>query len=152
MTAKPLFAYGTLRDPDILSALLGRPLSDDDRVAARATGFRSVHLPHRVYPALLPAPGAEAVGLLLYRLAPAELDLLDAFEGDEYRRRDITVLTAAGAIAALAYFATAPIPPDAAPWTLLDWTQLHKPTVLAGERQTAAALRERLTNSGGSTP
>ena len=148
MSARPLFAYGTLRDPDILFALLGRSLAEADCVAASAPGFRAVHFPRRVYPALLTAPGAEASGLLLHGLAPAEWALLDAFEGDEYRRGDITVLTASGPVGAQAYFATATIPPDAVPWTLLDWTRLHKPTVLAGERQTAAALRDRLSAPG----
>ena len=148
MTDKPLFAYGTLRDPDILSALLGRSLPAADSVAASAPGFRAVHFPQRVYPALLAAPDGQAQGLLLYGLAPAERALLDAFEGDEYRRGDLAVLTASGEVAAQAYFATMTIPADAEPWTLSDWTRLHKPAVLAGERQTATALRGRLSAQG----
>lgn len=129
-------------------ALLGRSLPEADRIVAEAPGFRAVHLPLRVYPALLPEPGAAAPGLLFYRLAPAEFALLDAFEGDEYRRDAITVQSASGSVAAQAYFATAAIPSDAETWTLLAWTQAHKPSVLAGERRTAAALRDRLGARG----
>ncbi|MGV8952759.1 MAG: gamma-glutamylcyclotransferase family protein [Cypionkella sp.] len=148
MIDQPLFAYGTLRDPDILSALLGRSLPASRCIAATAPGFRAVHFPARVYPALLAAPGAEAAGLLLHGLTPAELAVLDAFEGDEYRRGEITVLTASGPVAAQVYLPTATLSPDAEPWTLSNWTILHKPAVLAGERQTAAALRQRLSAQG----
>lgn len=145
MTDKPLFVYGTLRDPDVLDALLGRTLPASERVAASAPGFDAVHYPRRVYPALIATPGANAPGLLLHNLAVSELAILDAFEGDEYRRATIAVQAPSGIVDADVYLPVVAIPPDAAPWTLDTWTLLHKPSVLDGERRTAKILRERVS-------
>ena len=60
----PLFVYGTLRDPDLLAAVLGRKLRPGGQHMARAPGFRAVHYPGRIYPALIRVPGAAAEGLL----------------------------------------------------------------------------------------
>ena len=62
---RPLFVYGTLRDPDLLAAVLGRPLQAGEVIAAAAPGFRATHYPNRVYPALIRAPGGFAEGLVL---------------------------------------------------------------------------------------
>ena len=142
---KPLFVYGTLRDPDILASLLDRALSPHQATEAYAAGFAAVHYPGRVYPALVPAPEGAAPGLILSDLTPGELAILDAFEGDEYRRDAIAVHTASGMIDAQVYLPVLPIPADAGPWTLHNWTLSHKPGLLEGERRTAAALRERLS-------
>ena len=104
-----------------------------------------MHFPQRVYPALLAAPGASASGLLLHGLAPHELDILDAFEGDEYRHAVVPVQTPDGVVEADAYLPVVAIPPDAEPWTLANWTTMHKPAILAGELATASALRARLS-------
>ena len=74
----PLFAYGTLRDPDLLARVLARPLNAEAMLAAVAPGFRAVHYPGRAYPALVRAPGAAAEGVVLTDLTPFERDLLDA--------------------------------------------------------------------------
>jgi hypothetical protein len=76
--ASLLFAYGTLRDPDLLIGVLGRRAVG---LPAAAPGFAVVHYPGRIYPALLRRPGAAAPGLVLTDLTPFEVDLLDAFEG-----------------------------------------------------------------------
>ena len=149
MIGKPLFVYGTLRDPDVLDALLGRTLP---AVEATAPGFRAVHYPQRVYPALIAAQGGNAPGLLLHQLTPIDLAILDAFEGDEYRRATIAVLTPSGMVDADVYLPIIAIPANAAPWTLEAWTRLHKRTVLDGERRSAAALRDRLSAAGKPRP
>ena len=149
MTGKPLFVYGTLRDPDVLEALLGRTVSANE---ASAPGFRAVHYPQRVYPALIPAQGGNAPGLLLHKLTPIELAILDACEGDEYRRATIAVSTPSGMVDADVYLPVIAIPEDAEPWALDTWTLLHKRAVLDGERRTAAALRDRLSTAGKPRP
>src|SRR5690348_7753130 len=87
-----LFVYGTLRDPDLLSGVLNRPLNAGHMLPATAPGFAAVHYPNRIYPALVRKPGAAAEGLILTDLSPFEKDLLDAFEGPEYRRDIIPVM------------------------------------------------------------
>jgi gamma-glutamylcyclotransferase (GGCT)/AIG2-like uncharacterized protein YtfP len=135
-----LFVYGTLRDPQLLSALLGRPASG---LAAAAPGYAAVHYPGRVYPALVRRPGAAAPGLVLTDLTPFEMDLLDAFEGDEYRRAIIPVIIDEELHEAGVYLPTVAVG-DQPDWSLSDWQEEHKGRVLAGERATAEELRMKL--------
>lgn len=140
----PLFVYGTLRDPDLLAAVLGRPLRTGAQHIARAPGFRAVHYPGRIYPALIRAPGAAAEGLLLIDLTPFERDLLDAFEGEEYRRAPLAALVEEDLFEADAYLPAIAVPNTGADWLLADWQARHKPRVLGAEAASAAEIRTRL--------
>lgn len=142
----PLFAYGTLRDPDLLAAVLGRHPGAGSIHPAHAPGFRAVHYPGRIYPALVRSPGAAAEGVLITGLSPFERDLLDAYEGDEYRRTPIAAMLAdePELHEADAYLPTASVPTDAHEWSLSRWQLEHKPLVLVSELAEAARLRERL--------
>ncbi|HEY4201707.1 MAG TPA: gamma-glutamylcyclotransferase family protein [Devosiaceae bacterium] len=139
-----LFVYGTLRDPDLLAGVLARRLNAAAMLPATAPGFRAVHYPARAYPALVRVPGATAEGLVLTDLTPFERDLLDAFEGAEYRPTLIPVMIAEEVHEAFAYLPAIAVPPDAAPWTLEHWRRQHKPRVIAGEHAGADELRQRL--------
>jgi len=142
----PLFVYGTLRDPDLAAAVLGRALPVSTVHHARAPGWRAVHYPKRVYPALVRAPGAAADGLLITGLTPFERDLLDAYEGEEYRRGPIaTMLVDESELhEADAYLPAIAIPPDAHDWSLSRWQAEHKARAIVSEFAEAARLRERL--------
>lgn len=140
----PLFVYGTLRDPDLLAGILARPLPADAALAATAPGFRAATYPARIYPGLVRAPGAAASGLLLTGLTPFECDLLDAYEGDEYRRDIIPVMVGEELHEAFAYLPAIAIPATAPAWTLEAWQATHKPRILASELATVAALRQKL--------
>jgi gamma-glutamylcyclotransferase (GGCT)/AIG2-like uncharacterized protein YtfP len=140
----PLFVYGTLRDPDLLAAVLGRPLRAGGQHVARAPGFRAVHYPGRIYPALIRAPGAVAAGLLLIDLSPFERDLLDAFEGEEYRRAPLAALVEEDLFEADAYLPAITVANAAAEWSLSHWQAEHKPRVLGAEAASAAEIRSKL--------
>ena len=142
----PLFVYGTLRDPDLLTGVLGRPLRGEAMHAARAPGFRAVPYPGRIYPALVRAPGAAAEGLLLTDLTPFERDLLDAFEGEEYRRTTIAAVLAdePELHEADAYIPAMSVADTGEDWLLADWQRLHKPRVLGAEAAGAAEIRLKL--------
>ena len=139
-----LFVYGTLRDPDLLSGVLNRPLSAAAILPAVAPGLRAVHYPGRIYPALVRVPGAVAEGLVLTDLTPFERDLLDAFEGAEYRRGLIAVMLGEELHEAFAYLPAISIAADAVPWDLADWQMKHKSEVLAAERMSADEIRLKL--------
>lgn len=139
-----LFVYGTLRDPDLLAGVLGRPLDGGATLMAVAPGFRTVHFPGRIYPALVRAPGGRAEGLVLADVTPFEQDLLDAYEGDEYRRGLVPVMVGEELHEAFAYLPAIGVPPEAPGWTLTAWQLDHKPRVLAAERAAAEQLRLRL--------
>jgi hypothetical protein len=128
---RPLFIYGTLGDPDLLAALLGHAPDRRAIAAAVAPGFRVAFHPGRPYPALLRAPGGAAAGLLLLGLSRADLDLLDAYEGAEYRRAIVPAIVDAELHEADAYLPLAPIPADAEPWSLAAWQANHKAAALA---------------------
>lgn len=140
----PLFVYGTLRDPDLLAAVLGRPLRPGGQHAARAPGFRAVHYPGRIYPALIRVPGAAAEGLLLTNLSPFERDLLDAFEGEEYRRTPVAAIVEEDLFEADAYLPAIAVPNAGDDWSLAHWQASHKPRVLGAEAASAAEIRSRL--------
>jgi hypothetical protein len=142
----PLFVYGTLRDTDLLAAVLGRPLRAAAMHDARAPGFRAVHYPGRIYPALIRAPGAAAPGLLLTDLSAFERDLLDAYEGEEYRRAPIAAVLAdePELHEADAYIPAIAIENPGADWRLEDWQLLHKPHVIGAEAATADEIRVKL--------
>jgi len=138
-----LFVYGTLRDPDLLAAVLGRPLRAGETLAAVAPGFRATHYPNRIYPALIRAPGGAAEGQLLTGLSPFELDVLDAFEGSEYRRDIVPVMVGEELHEAFAYLPAIPVP-GGDPWTLERWQELHKADVLKADAAQAEEIRTKL--------
>jgi len=142
----PLFVYGTLRDPDLIAAVLGRALRTGTAHAARAPGFKAVHYPSRIYPALVRSPGAGAEGLLITGLSPFERDVLDAYEGEEYRRTPIATMLAdePELHEADAYLPVIAVGTDAHDWSLSRWQADHKARVLVTEWAEAARLRERL--------
>jgi len=139
-----LFVYGTLRDPDLLAGVLNRPLRADRMLQATAPGFAALQYPNRIYPALVRRPGATAEGLVLTDLTPFEKDLLDAFEGAEYRRQIIPVMIAEELHEAFAYLPAVAIPADAPAWTLSGWQVNHKSRVLVSERAGADEIRMKL--------
>jgi hypothetical protein len=140
----PLFVYGTLRDPDLLAAVLGRQLRSGGQHVARAPGFRAVHYPSRVYPALIRVPGAAAEGLLLIDLSPFERDLLDAFEGEEYRRIPIAAMVEEDLFEADAYLPAIKVANAGEDWSLARWQAEHKRRVLDAEVASAIEIRTRL--------
>lgn len=138
-----LFVYGTLRDPDLLAAVLGRALAPGEALTAVAPGFRAAYYPNRIYPALLRAPGTAAEGLLLTGLSPFELDLLDRFEGDEYRRDIVPVMIGEELHEANAYLPAISVA-GGDPWSLELWQAVHKADVLPAEAAQAETIRREL--------
>lgn len=139
-----LFVYGTLRDPDLLAGVLGRPLRAEYLLSATAPGFVALHYPRRIYPALVRRPGGTAPGLVLTDLTRFERDLLDAFEGEEYRPALIPVMIGSELHEAFAYLPAVEVPGNALPWTLEGWQAVHKPQVLRSERAGADEIRQKL--------
>jgi gamma-glutamylcyclotransferase (GGCT)/AIG2-like uncharacterized protein YtfP len=139
----PLFVYGTLRDPDMLAAVLGRAAGATGAIAATAPDYRAVTYPKRVYPGLIPARGEAAPGLLLGDLSPSDLDRLDAYEGREYGRHNLRVKAQGTFIVSSVYLPTIAIAANAPAWTLKDWQRSHKPAALAAEIEAAGRARRK---------
>jgi gamma-glutamylcyclotransferase (GGCT)/AIG2-like uncharacterized protein YtfP len=96
-----LFVYGTLIDPERVTALTGKQL---ERVDATLNGFERVNSPLG-YPFIFPKAGGIVRGVLLLNLDPVSLVQLDAYEaeGDLYRRQVVEVEVADRQVAAVTY-------------------------------------------------
>jgi gamma-glutamylcyclotransferase (GGCT)/AIG2-like uncharacterized protein YtfP len=127
-TGGRLFAYGTLRDSDVLAAVLGRQPAVEG--AGRLAGHVALAVVGDSYPILVPRAGAWAAGTILAGLAPADWRALDRYEGTGYRRLAVRIVTTDGTVMAEAYFPAKGLKPGALAWDLDDWTRRHKPAFL----------------------
>jgi len=89
------FVYGTLMAEEVLRLLLRRvPPSR----AATVASLRRCRVRGQVFPAVVPAaPGAGAGvrGRVLLGLTPREVDILDVYEAEEYRRERVAATVVA---------------------------------------------------------
>jgi gamma-glutamyl AIG2-like cyclotransferase len=113
-----LFAYGTLRFPDVLLALLGRV---PPHTPATAPGWRVAALDGRVYPMLVPGEGA-AGGVLISGLTVGEWGVIDAYEDDFYALERLTLADGRTGWAYLTRDHTTVLPVD---WSPGDFTAHH---------------------------
>ncbi len=141
---RPLFLYGTLRDPDLLAAVIGRAIDWRNVLTAVAPGHTTIYYDNRVYPALVPAPGRTAAGLLILGFSAADLRLIDAFEGTEYRRAILPVIVEDELHEADVYLPTMHLGTAARAWSLENWQQNHKREVLVEDGAIMRTLRTRL--------
>ncbi len=119
-----LFAYGTLRDPDILTAVLGR--CPELGAVGRLPGHVALAVVGQSYPILVPRAGATTPGTILSGLSDADWQALDRYEGTDYRRQAVRVTTAGGIVVAQAYFPLKGLKPGSDAWDLDDWARRHK--------------------------
>jgi len=132
-----LFVYGTLTDPERVTALTGKQF---ERIDATLSGFERVNSPLG-YPFILPRPGAIVQGVLLLNVDPASLVQLDAYEaeGDLYRRQPVVVEVADRRVNAMTYvghgicIAVAPL--------ARSWTEPSRRAVYSEARTLAQRLR-----------
>ncbi len=87
------FAYGTLMLAEIMTMVTGREFCAQEAVLV---GFRRFRLRGEGYPGICPESGAATTGRLYQGIDQETLRLLDAFEGEQYRRQTVTVRTTDG--------------------------------------------------------
>lgn len=79
-----IFTYGTLMYDAVWQRVIG---VDYEKVQARIHGYRRRAIAGEAYPALIPGEENEVVdGVLHIAVKAADVDRLDRFEGDYYRR------------------------------------------------------------------
>ena len=121
----PLFAYGTLRDADILRLVLK---SLDHLILQSATlqGWHAVCWRGRSYPGIIRNPSVAAEGALISGLTAVDWQSLLTYEGAEYRL-EICYPSSQGANRqALIFMPLYGHELTTQPWTLDDWQRLHK--------------------------
>ena len=81
-----IFTYGTLMDPDIMTAVAG---AGHRQSRATLHNFRRLKVKNADFPGIIPATGFSVQGILYSGISDADLRRLDAFEGEMYQRRKL---------------------------------------------------------------
>ncbi len=134
----PLFVFGTLRDPDVLTLVLGRSDRFRSEVASLCD-YAARTVRERDYPMLVSAPGAHADGLLIHDLDDTDRARLIWFEGDTYVLEARRVDTATGSVPAQLFAAPETLP-SSGPWQFESWQMHDKPGFLERARHCMAAF------------
>ena len=122
----PLFVYGTMRDPEVLSLVLGRPEGAVEREGAWLQGARLARVSDETYPMLVSDPGASVEGELLVGLSGADRARIRFFEGDEYAVDEARIRTHSAATVAAELFVLTGTANAAEPWSLETWQRDHR--------------------------
>lgn len=118
-----LFVYGTLRDPQLMAAVAGRPVSG---VPAMLDGYSVGQLAGDVVPCIKAEAGAQAEGVLYQDVDTWQQERLDLFEGAfGYALINVTVETTQGMHIAQMYFPPKDAHVEKGQWSLNDWKSSH---------------------------
>jgi gamma-glutamylcyclotransferase (GGCT)/AIG2-like uncharacterized protein YtfP len=85
----PLFTYGTLQDPAVQRAVIGRLIRGDPDVLY-GYGIVQVRLTNGAYPMLVEQAGGQVQGLVI-AVTEAELARIDIYETAAYTRVEVTL-------------------------------------------------------------
>lgn len=125
------FFYGTLRDSDILSRVLGHAAAPSRLTPARLGGWRAVFVRGAWYPGVIEDAEAEAPGLLMHAVSDAEASSLAKYEDTDYSL-SVLAVTVAGQFRPAQVFVPGPaMRLSAEEWVLADWQRRFKRRVLA---------------------
>ena len=137
----PLFAFGTLMDPDVLALVRGAPLGDLGTEPARVDGRARRWVVDDHYPVLVEVPGEHVNGLLVRGLDDRAIERIRFFEGEEFALAPIVVRDARGAPVDAEYFADTGRKAIAdTPWSLEGWQADTKPDTLPRVRRYMACF------------
>ena len=98
-----LFTYGSLMCSDIMFQVAG---CRADCIPATLKDFKRSRIRGEEYPGIVAQPGVEVEGVLYLDLPPGAIERLDSFEGEQYARQEVQVLTQQSEpcpVAAMAY-------------------------------------------------
>ncbi|HYM32036.1 MAG TPA: gamma-glutamylcyclotransferase family protein [Candidatus Cybelea sp.] len=140
--AMRIFVYGTLLDPDVLRAVLGRRVPAAQRSKATLAGVRRVRAVGHRYPILVRARGQAVSGMVLDGLDAADAARLRHYENDGYalvRRR--VELGDGSMISAHVFVPVRRLAGTNEDWNLATWQGRGKRTALAAIRAHMRAFR-----------
>ena len=131
----PMFAYGTMRDRDVLEAVLGARASVLRLTPAHLSDHRCVHVPDESYPMLVSQPGVEVDGDLIHGLGRGDWARIRFFESEEYELSACTVVDIGGErLDAALCGAAVEVCARSEPWDLDAWRERHKSRYLRDAR------------------
>ena len=127
------FFYGSLTDPDVLAAVLGRPRVR--AVPAVLEGWRRWRVAGEDYPLIAPASGGRVEGILA-DVAPAEARRLAWYEGDDFAPRVLSVAPRSGEpLQALVFVPRPDLAHAGETWDPRVWARKRKEPLLAAARR-----------------
>ncbi|MEL6211353.1 MAG: gamma-glutamylcyclotransferase family protein, partial [Pseudomonadota bacterium] len=128
---KPIFFFGTLRDPELLAIVLGRALRSGDVRPARAEGVVAWQVAGEAYPMLRIDETRAAEGVLFFPAARDDVEALRFYEEAEYDLLPISVHAGAEAHEALYFGATGKLSAGAGAWDYEGWRHADRAVALA---------------------
>jgi hypothetical protein len=130
--ASALFVFGTLRDPDVMRAVLGRSLPAAELVPARLPGWRRLPVLNASYPVIRRDPARTTDGLLFEHPTPRDWLRIRHFESEEYDTLPVSVMMADGRRRPANVFAALEgiFEVGDGDWDLGSWARIHKATFL----------------------
>ncbi|MFF2551468.1 gamma-glutamylcyclotransferase family protein [Nocardia sp. NPDC058058] len=135
----PLFVYGTLRFPEVLTELIGCTM---ELRPATVPGRRVAALPGKIYPGLVHADSGVAQGFLLTGLTRTQWWVLDEFEDDEYDLSPVCAHVGNRVNYAWTYAWTEVV--ESRDWSAREFATAHLPTYA----EQCAAWRRELVQLG----
>ena len=132
------FFYGTLIDPEILDAMLRRPVDRIRRRAAVLEGYRCVYRRGACYPVLVPETTARVAGTVVAALTSRDVALLRLYEGPDYDIHEMSVRLSGWRFQRVRANAFLPGPGCEATseiWTLEDWQKRFRQTFVRRVRR-----------------
>ena len=132
----PLFVYGSMRDEEVRTLVLGRMATTFRSEPAWMPGVAAALVPGESYPYLVSLEGARAAGELIHGLDETCLDRILFFEGDEYALVECEVERAVGDRVAAMHFGGVAIPETpVVTWSLAQWQVSEKARFLSMTRR-----------------
>ena len=132
----PLFVYGSMRDDEVRSLVLGHVPPAFQTEPAWMPGVAAALVPGESYPYLVSVEGVRASGELIHGLDEQCLDRIVFFEGDEYAFVECEVERAGGERVAAMHFGGVAIPEaPVTAWSLQRWQTREKPAFLSMTRE-----------------
>ena len=128
---KPVFVFGTLMDLDLFSAITSKSLQASDMVPAVAQGWKRVVAAGKSYPMLVPCPGGEVGGFVIYDLDADDLAKMQFYETDEYQLTSIELMVKGQPIEAQVYLNSGRLTASEQPWSFDDWKASGKTLAVA---------------------
>ena len=137
------FFYGTLRDRDLLSLVLGRPVARDGLKPAVLRDWRRHPARGKTYPILLRERGAVTEGDVLDGVSSAEQRCLALYEGEGYDliRVFATIGDGDTPLGMMMFAPSGKAPPALdGDWSLDEWRIRHKARALEVVRENVEKL------------
>lgn len=131
------FFFGTLMDPDLIEAVLGRRLPSTTFASAELSGYCAVAVASEDYPVLVAKPGGVVKGVVVHDLGVEDARRIAFFEESEYAvaTHRIRLADSGQSVDAAVHLNTSLEAYHDVNWDFETWRRIDKPLVLALSRQ-----------------